>query len=61
MRALPYTTSTGLRIGSMYQHNVRPAHDSDALALQSALLLKRHQHRSQNAWLRILNTIWRWL
>jgi len=54
----PYTTSSGLRIGSMYQHTVRPDHDADAQALQTALLA-RHSHRSQNMFLRLINALWR--
>lgn len=33
-----FTTSTGLRIGSMYQSTAKPHHDADALKLQSAYL-----------------------
>ena len=33
----PYTTTSGLRIGCMYQSQPRPHHDADALKLQSAL------------------------
>jgi hypothetical protein len=34
----PYTTKTGLRIGSAYQKRQRPEMDSDAFRLQEALL-----------------------
>jgi hypothetical protein len=33
-----FTTSTGLRIGCMYQPTTKPHHDADALKLQSAYL-----------------------
>lgn len=38
MSATPYTTRTGVRIGCMYQPTTKPAHDADALKLQSAYL-----------------------
>jgi len=59
MKALPYNTGR-VAIGCMWHSNVKPDHDSDALTLQAALLA-RHSHRSQNAWVRILNKIWRLL
>jgi len=59
MKAIPYTTPAGLRIGCMWQTNVKPDHDSDALTLQSALLA-RHSHRSQNVFFRLINAFWRW-
>jgi hypothetical protein len=34
----PYTTRTGLKIGSAYQKRQRPDMDSDAFRLQEALL-----------------------
>jgi hypothetical protein len=34
----PYTTRTGLKIGSAYQRRQRPEMDSDASRLQAALL-----------------------
>jgi hypothetical protein len=36
----PYTTRTGLKIGSAYQKRQRPDMDGDALRLQDALLSK---------------------
>ena len=58
MKYLPLTTSSGLQIGSAYQHNVRPFHDADALALQTALLEK---NRSKSFWKRLINIVWKWL
>jgi hypothetical protein len=40
MSTTPYTTSTGLRIGCMYQPTTKPEHDRHALKLQSALINK---------------------
>jgi hypothetical protein len=34
----PYTTKTGLKIGSAYQKRQRPDMDSDAISIQDALL-----------------------
>ena len=42
----PYTTRTGLQIGSLYTSAARPHHDADALRLQSALL----GHKPQTDW-----------
>ena len=54
-----YTTSTGLQIGCMYQSNVRPAHDKDAIKLQDALLQKRGQ--ASTVLRRVIRAIWDWL
>jgi hypothetical protein len=37
MSTTPYTTTSGLQIGCMYQPTTRCEHDHDALKLQSAL------------------------
>ncbi len=37
----PYTTKTGLRIGSAFDSGVRPYHDRDAIRIQRALLGER--------------------
>ena len=39
----PYTTRTGLQIGSLYTPPQRPYHDEDALRLQRALLGERRR------------------
>ncbi len=41
MRITPYTTPSGLRIGSGYQPDLRLHHDHDAVRLQSALLRQK--------------------
>ena len=38
MSTTPYTTSSGVQIGCMYQGNSAPHHDQDAIKLQTALL-----------------------
>ena len=42
----PYTTRSGLQVGSLYTPPQRPHHDADALRLQSALL----GHKPQTDW-----------
>lgn len=37
----PYTTRSGLQVGSLYTPPQRPHHDADALRLQRALLGER--------------------
>lgn len=34
----PYTTKSGVQIGSLYTPTARPHHDRDAIRIQSALL-----------------------
>jgi hypothetical protein len=41
----PYTTKTGLKIGSAYQRRQRPEIDGDASRLQEALLNKGRGRR----------------
>ena len=42
----PYTTRSGLQVGSLYTPPQRPHHDADALRLQRALL----GHKPQTDW-----------
>jgi len=58
MKYLPFTTKSGLRIGSEYQHAVLPHHDRDALTLQDALLSSK---RRLGFFQRIVNALYRWL
>ena len=39
----PYTTRSGLQVGSLYTAPQRPFHDADALLLQRALLGERRR------------------
>ena len=39
----PYTTRSGLQVGSLYTPPQRPHHDADALRLQRALLGERRR------------------
>jgi len=55
----PYNTGR-VAIGIAYMPMQHPWHDADAQALQTALLA-RHSHRSQNLFLRLINSCWRWL
>ena len=41
MKSTPYTTTSGLRIGCMYQSPPRPHHDADALRIQKAVTGQR--------------------
>ena len=56
-RPVPYTTSTGLQIGCMYQPKLKVQMSRDMEDLQTALLAKPHHKpslwaRLRSAWLR---------
>lgn len=50
---LPYTTRTGLKIGSAYQKRQRPDMDADAQRLQRALLTSDEEIKAERAEIRL--------
>ena len=59
-RQTPFTTSSGLQIGLLYQATRPVYHDRDALRLQDALLNKRPAGALELALTRLVRRFWAW-
>jgi hypothetical protein len=59
-RQTPFTTSSGLQIGLLYQPQRPVYHDRDALKLQSALLNKHPAGPVGIAITRMVRRFWAW-